>query len=193
MKPVAKPERLAIPSKQSQTAAEQVILGIYKADWTKRTVARRPRRLPWRRNSSNKRSIRPMIRARNAIFIGARNWPPRAATRRFAFSVADKLAERFVVEGAEEKFNLLLALQKNARTPEAVQALLPYANNAIDQAIADDKYDVASKSTLGLGLGRQVAQSALVAQAKIRAGEIEQTKKEYAKSLESAATLRKAA
>ena len=101
-----------------------------------------------------------MIRARYLLFIRAQELAASGGDAALAFSVADKLAERFVVEGAEEKFNLLLALQKNAWTPEAVQALLPYANNAIDQAIADDKYDVASKIGLGLGLGRQVAQSA---------------------------------
>jgi hypothetical protein len=191
LKPAAKPVRVAIPSKPAQAAAEQVILGIYKTD-----LDQANRGTPAMKISLAKKLRQQAIDtaddpgARYLLFIKAQELAASGGDAAVAFSVADKLAERFAIEGAEEKFNLLLALQKNARSPEALQALLPYANNAIDQAIADDKYDVASKiARLASGWAAKLHNPQLVAQAKVRASEIEQTKKEYAKSLESAATL----
>jgi hypothetical protein len=109
-----------------------------------------------------------------------------------AFSIADKLADRFAVDGAEEKFNVLLSLQKNARSPEAGQALVPLANEAIDQAVAADKYEVAGKIVrMASGWAVKLHSPQLATQEKARASEIEQMKREYGKSVDALAILEK--
>ena len=193
VKAAAKPERVAIPSKQSQTAAEQVILGIYKAD-----LDQANRGTPAVKIALAKKLQQQAVDtaddpgARYLLFSGRRNWPPRAATRPSRSARPTSLPNDLPSRGQKKNSTCCSRCKRTLGPPKLCRPCcrMPTMRSIRRSRTTSTTWRARSRA-LASGWAAKLHNPQLVAQAKVRAGEVEQTKKEYAKSLESAATLEK--
>lgn len=187
-------ERLPSPGKEAQDAAEKIVLELFRGDFDQASRGAADAKLAVAKKLMKQAAeVNDDDAARFVMYHKARDYAASAGDVVIAMTAIDKLADQFAIDAPSERFTVLSALTKSARSPESAQAALDAALAAIDEAIEADSFELAAKFVrLASGLAAKLRNPQVAAQLKSRPAEIEQLKKEFAKVAEAQATLKSA-
>jgi hypothetical protein len=187
-------ERLSPPGKDAQDAAEKIVLELFRGDFDQASRGAADAKLAVAKKLMKQAAeVNDDAAARFVMYRRARDFAAAAGDVVTAMTAVDKLADQFAIDAPSERFTVLSALTKSARSPESAQATLDAALAAIDEAIEADSFELAAKFVrLASALAAKLRNSLVASQLKSRPAEIELLKKEFAKAGEARATLKSA-
>ena len=185
-------ERLPPPGKDAQDAAEKIVLELFRGDFDQASRGAADAKLAVAKKLMKQAAeVNDDDAARFVMYHKAREYAAAGGDVVIAMTAIDKLADQFAIDAPSERFTVLLAMTKSARSPESAQAALDAALAAIDEAIEADSFEAAAKFVrLASALAAKLRNSQVAAQLKSRPAEIEQLKKEFAKVGEAQMTLK---
>ncbi len=176
-------ERLAPPTKEAREAAETVVQELFGDEIEKASRGAADVKLALvKKLIKQAGETTDDAAARFVIYQKARDLAAAAGDVTNCMAAIDKLAEQYAIDPAGDRFAALTGLAKNAKSQDAVQAILDAALPSIDEAIAADDFDAAGKLVrFASSLATRLRNTQVVSQLKSRPPEIEQLKKEFAK------------
>ena len=192
--PPAVPARVAIPSKEAQDKAEKEVQSIFKSEFDQAAHGTAAAKLALSQKlvqQAGESADDPA--ARYVLLVKAEEFARDSGDLAQTMAAVNKLAQSYLFDASSERFTTLTGMLKSLKSPEATQAALDAATAAIDEAIAADNYDAASKfARLASGLASKSRNQPLSTQLKNRSLEIDQVKKEYAKTADALEKLKTA-
>ena len=107
-----------------------------------------------------------------------------------AFEVIDTMASEYEVCGSEMKAEVLDQAAKKMRSPQQQKAFAQAALEVMDEAIAEDKIEIAKRVRAGVPMARQIKDKVLIQDILAKSKEVEAAAKAYAEIEAALAMLR---
>ena len=170
---------LPIPNDHAQAEAMKLIKEVYGEEWAAaKTLAEKQalaKKLLRKGTETEKDAV-----TRFVLFKLARDIATRASDGETAFEAVDEMGESFQIDAWEMKLDILAAGTKLAQLPEHHHAIAEQVLPLIDQALAEDKYDVANRlGQLGLSAAEKAKDTALLKQAQASVKSVSEAAKAF--------------
>jgi len=139
-------KKLPVPDPAAQKAAEKLIRDVFNDDYSKKSPADRLRLAKNLLEQGLKTNDDPA--AGFVLFREARDVAAQAGDLETAMKAVEEMARRYEVDGSSSKAAIYAAMSKNLKTPEETLALARSYLKLVDEAIAEEQFDIADKAAI---------------------------------------------